>query len=372
MAAKAATPRTESRAAPGSLQSLQRVLACVALAGATASTGACGASDDSNPFASSANSAGTGGETAVAAGAGGSPDDAGSAGTAGTASDGGVNGGGTNSGGTGGAAGGNAQPACAPLPGTPGSHTTTLTSSGRERTAQVHVPASYSGDATMLVLAFHGWLQNPGLLEGRSNLSASSDNHGFIVVYPQGLSDSWNAGACCGSPPGEGNDDVQFARDLVAHLQTQYCIDPDRIYSTGFSNGAMMSHRLGCEAADLFAAIAPVSGQIGVSSCAPSRPIPVWEIQGTADLILPFNGLGSLADTIAGWVQRNGCTDGQPAEIYKNGSTACHGYTACQEGADIHVCEIQGGGHNWPDGGSGIDATETLYRFFVAHPMPGG
>jgi len=336
----------------------------------------CGSSDDIGHLATgdgdeSGRSPGTGGQ----AGGG----DAGAAGAVDPV--GGANGGGqAGVAGSAGSAGGEATPACGALPGVPGSHKTTLSSSGRDRSAKVHVPASYSGDATMLVLAFHGWLQDSDRIEEISELSQSSDAHGFIVAYPQGLSDSWNAGRCCGTPPGDGNDDVLFARDLVAHLQTQYCIDPSRIYATGFSNGAMMSHRLGCEAADLFAAIAPVSGQIAVSSCSPSRPVPVWEVQGTADMILPFNGLGSLDDTIAGWVQRNGCTDGSPAQILKNGSATCHAYTSCQAGADIHVCEIEGGGHQWPGGVStgaiggtlsnDLDASEALYEFFAAHPMP--
>ena len=324
----------------------------------------CGASDGLGTAES-----GDDAESGGAAGAAGNDASGGSAGTGGA-------------GGAGGAAGTETTPSCGTLPGTPGSHEETLESSGRARTVRVHVPASYGGDATMLVITFHGWLEDSKRIEEITTLSDTSDAHGFIVAYPQGLSDSWNAGGCCGTPPGEGNDDVQFARDLVAHLQTKYCIDPSRIYATGFSNGAMMSHRIGCEAADLFAAIAPVSGQIAVSSCTPSRPVPVWEVQGTADLILPFNGLGTLDQTIAGWVQRNGCTGGQPVQILKNGSATCHAYTACQADADIHVCEIEGGGHQWPGGVStgaiggtlsnDIDASESIYRFFVAHPMPGG
>ena len=245
----------------------------------------------------------------------------------------------------------------------------------------VRVPASYDGgQATMLVLAFHGWLEKSTDLEHISKLSDASDAHGFIVAYPQGLSNSWNAGGCCGTPPGDGNDDVQFARDLAAHLQAEYCVDPRRIFATGFSNGAMMSHRLGCEAADLFAAIGPVSGQLAVETCDPSRPVPVWEVQGKSDLVLQFNGLGTLAQTVARWVELDGCTDSPPAQVFQNGAATCNLYSSCQASSEIEVCEIDGAGHQWPSGistgaiggalSNDLDASEQLYAFFAAHPMP--
>ena len=79
-------------------------------------------------------------------------------------------------------------------------------------------------------------------------------------------------------------------------------------------------------------------------------------------------------------MQRNGCTDPQPTQVFQNGAATCHAYTACQGGADIEVCEIQGGGHQWPGGVStgiiggtlsnDIDASEAIFTFFAAHPMP--
>jgi poly(3-hydroxybutyrate) depolymerase len=54
-------------------------------------------------------------------------------------------------------------------------------------------------------------------------------------------------------------DDVAFARALVAKLQTQACIDPKRIYAVGYSLGGGMSIKLACDAADLFAAVAPAA-----------------------------------------------------------------------------------------------------------------
>jgi poly(3-hydroxybutyrate) depolymerase len=46
--------------------------------------------------------------------------------------------------------------------------------------------------------------------------------------------------------------------------------------------------RLGCEAADIFAAVAGVAGPVSVS-CSPSRPITVVYFHGTADTDFKMN-----------------------------------------------------------------------------------
>jgi polyhydroxybutyrate depolymerase len=77
----------------------------------------------------------------------------------------------------------------------------------------------------------------------------------------------------------------------VAKLVGQYGIDAGHVFANGMSNGAFMTNRLGCERADVFAAIAPVAGTSGVNvGCAPSRPVAVLAIHGTADPLVPFTG----------------------------------------------------------------------------------
>jgi polyhydroxybutyrate depolymerase len=80
---------------------------------------------------------------------------------------------------------------------------------------------------------------------------------------------------------------------LIADFSRRYPIDPKRIYVNGFSNGAMFSQYVGCTLANQIAAIAPVSGYMpteDAAGCHPARPIPVLEIAGTADPVMPFTG----------------------------------------------------------------------------------
>jgi len=262
--------------------------------------------------------------------------------------------------------------------------TWTIVSKGTNRTANVHVPASYDPTKpTPVVLNFHGYTSDAAQEALLSGMSAKSDAEGFIVVYPQGLNSSWNAGACCGLSASQEVDDVQFVRDLIDSLEVQVCVDPKRVFATGMSNGAFLSHRLGCEMSDRIAAIAPVAGVLGVPECSPSRPVPVMHFHGTADPLVPYDGSATLGfppvpDTFAGWGSRDRCT-GQPVETYRNGDVHCSTYAQCGAGATVTLCTIDNGGHTWPGGmpvpslgytTTDISATDAMWTFFEQHPLP--
>ena len=83
--------------------------------------------------------------------------------------------------------------------------------------------------------------------EWLGHLDKVSDEHGFVVVYPDGLSRSWADGRG-GSPSDQANvNDVKFISQLIDRLAAKYSIDSRRLYVTGMSNGGFMSGRLACE-----------------------------------------------------------------------------------------------------------------------------
>jgi len=274
--------------------------------------------------------------------------------------------------------------ACAGRAAQPLDATWTVTVGSTSRTAKVHVPASYDPThATPVVINMHGLWSNPGEQASRTHMLAKSDSAGFIAIHPAGTGDSWNAGACCNPAANDDVDDVAFIDALLDKAAAELCVDEDRVYATGFSNGGFMSHRLACELTDRFAAIASVSGVMGIGTCSPSRPIPVLQIHGTSDGVVPWNGGGwgtnykSVESTIDGWTQRNGCS-GTAQTMYDQGDATCVKHGGCTAGADVELCTIDGGGHQWPGGESSgafngkvstdLDATDTLWTFFAAHP----
>jgi polyhydroxybutyrate depolymerase len=262
-------------------------------------------------------------------------------------------------------------PDCLGRPGASGDHVLTLTSSGVTRTSRLHVPPSYDPEAaTALVLAFHGFSRDGAQQEAMTGMDSVVDVRGFIAAYPDGLGNAWNGGTCCTTT----SDDVQFARDLVAEISKAFCIDEKRVFATGISNGGLMTNRLACEAADLFAAVAPIASGIGVS-CAPSRPVPHLAFGGTADPLVPFALTQAEAEQ---WRALNGCSDAS-SEVYRQGDAACVEWAQCLEGAAVRLCTIDGGGHTWPGSAeplpwgktsTDISATSAMLEFFERHTMP--
>lgn len=232
---------------------------------------------------------------------------------------------------------------------------------GYARGYKVHVPKSYNPNVPMpAVFCFHGLAQNSVMfcVDG-SGWVPKSDLEGFLLVMPNGYQSSWNGGSCCGAASNERLDDVAFVRALFAELGTHLNIDQDRVFATGLSNGGYMSYRLACDAADLFAAVAPGAGAVGTpdigggtniapdfTDCSPSHPISVLAMHGTADGLVPFN---LFAPSLTLMAEANQCTfPAIPATLPSSGGdTDCVTYPNCAQGAQVTGCTVQNGGHVW-------------------------
>ncbi len=217
---------------------------------------------------------------------------------------------------------------------------------GLARTYSLHVPPGLEHPAG-LVVNLHGAGSIGAGWEWETNYDAVADRHGFVVVYPDGIDFSWADGRGASVPDRTGVDDVGFITGLVAKLVSDFGIEPGHVYATGMSAGAFMVNRLACERADVFAAVAPVAGTLGVNmGCAPSRPVAVLETHGTADPVVPFNG-GPM-------VGRGG-----PSDIISATELAAR---FRQAGGDVVLKQIDGLGHIWPG-----DASEASAQFFAGH-----
>lgn len=258
----------------------------------------------------------------------------------------------------------------------------TLHSGGHERHFLLRLPPDVDAHKPLpLVFNFHGWLENARQQEIFTFMTAEAAKRGMAVVYPQGWGWSWNAGTCCGRAHVEQIDDIGFVKDLVKELESQLCIDENRVYSTGMSNGAIFSYKLACELSDTFAAIAPVDGAEDVPACTPTRPVPVLAFNGKWDHLVWFGGGGfggfpAVEECSARWAKRNGCTTAHKV-VYEQGEATCIAAQGCAPGADVTFCSVEHGGHTWPGGAyfpilghttSDLDATPSMLDFFLAHP----
>jgi polyhydroxybutyrate depolymerase len=327
-----------------------------------ATMAACGDGDTDVAGSTSSSGAGAGATTS----AGGGPGSGGSGAASSSASSGG------------GGAGGNVAVTCPeqPLPNGESQHS--IGWDGEDTDYEVQVPASYDNTAPVaLVLDLHGYTGNKDQQQGLSGFAELAEAEGFVVVRPtgHGALNSWNAGdVCCGTAQMQNKDDVGLMRAIVAEVAGTVCIDPKRIYATGLSNGGAMSHRLACEAADLFAAVAPVSYPLDFNpfdKCQPSRPIAVMHSHGTADFVVPYNGGLSVAaapDSSAYWGSVNGCS-GDPIQTFEQNGSVCETYDSCGATVAVTLCTINGS-HTLYANPDGVPIAQLAWDFFLAHPLP--
>ncbi|MFI5658955.1 alpha/beta hydrolase family esterase [Streptomyces sp. NPDC051684] len=270
-------------------------------------------------------------------------------------------------------------------PGTSALHT--MTSGGRERTYQLHLPNGYTPDRSWpLIVAYHGRGNTGAGTEAFSRLSALP----AIVAYPNGVVGTGDGErqAWQGAPyAAAGVDDVAFTGDLLDSLEGSLCVDERRVYATGKSNSAGFTGLLACRMADRFAAVAPVAGAFYPGTreggCDPKRPMPVLDFHGTGDTTIPYagdvdRGLPAIQDWVREWADRDGCRTQAPDETVGPDITTSR-WTGCAGGAEVAHVAVTDGGHTWPgaDGYSGggcttqtIQAHKVMWAFFRHHQLP--
>jgi polyhydroxybutyrate depolymerase len=279
-----------------------------------------------------------------------------------------------------------ASPTCTGKLGAPGDKPITLMVGGKERNLNLHVPPAYDATKrTPLVFLFHGYTMTASEIAAATHFAATADKHGMIVAFPNGIQKSFNAGDCCGTAQSDNVDDVAFTSAMIDALATDYCIDAKRVFSAGFSNGGFLSYRLACELSDRIAAVAPVAGglRIDVAACNPKRPVPVLHIHGTSDLLVPYDGgFGAphpVSYSIDAFKTKNGCAAGAGKVVYTKDDVSCTKWDGCTANADVELCTVTSGGHQWPGGDTlpyggsaspNLDSSETIAEFFEAHPLP--
>lgn len=277
-----------------------------------------------------------------------------------------------------------------------------LTSDGADRWYAQLVPTAYDGAPTALVVDLHGYLSGSAGQVAMSDLGSVAEEAGFVVATPQGTSEMpyWNA-----VPHAELPDDIGFVEDVIDDVGTNLCIDADRVYVDGFSNGAFLASLVACRLSDRVAAVAAVAGLVYPSDCSPTRPVPVLAIHGTDDQYVSFTGgpgpaldeltwndqsrlafdglpFASVSSAAAEWAELHGCGP-DPARTDVGTDVELVEYSGCAEGSTVRLYVVDGGGHTWPGSTFSrasepilgptteeIDASEVIWSFFGDHPMP--
>jgi polyhydroxybutyrate depolymerase len=251
-----------------------------------------------------------------------------------------------------------------------------------DRTWDMHLPDAYDGTAPLPVwIQLHGCCGDTGS-EEVSRLSATADEHGFVLVGPDshfGNGDwTYDSGTSV-LDASKSNPDVAFIDALIDHLGAELCIDMARLYTAGFSAGGDGASVLACTLEDRIAAVATASGVLDMDGvCDLQRPVPFLSLHGKDDNIVFLDGglasffndwpviqamaQDSIPDRVSSFALRNGC-EAQPIVVPTEDGMEHRDWT-CLPGAEVALV-LHDGGHEWPD-----EAADIIWEFFRQHPMP--
>ncbi|CAK7234601.1 hypothetical protein SBRCBS47491_009005 [Sporothrix bragantina] len=274
--------------------------------------------------------------------------------------------------------------------------TVNITSNGLARSFLVFVPPTYKrGNPTQVILSYHGGTKTALQQLQLDDLTSPEFNTKSMVVYPQGINDSWQG------VPGVTIDDVQFTADILDYLQGQYCIDKQRIMATGKSDGAGFCNVLACDAtlSTRIAAFAPVSGAYYVDTlpCEPTTvvipcqnartDIPMLAFHGGNDSVIAYLGgerKNACLPTVPHWIEEWAARENLGAANKTSpvaANTVIYQYSRPGEQNLVSLVYDSINGHDWPSTAPNADnqnagqaptsfnATPMILDFFAKHSL---
>jgi predicted peptidase len=132
-----------------------------------------------------------------------------------------------------------------------------------------------AGCGTSSVQEYEAW--------GLGDYAKLHDDFPFVVVAPQTL-DGWEY--------------PLLLDEVFTQVQSDYRIDPDRIYVTGFSMGGYGSYMIAFAYPYRFAALAPICGWGDTTKAASIRHLPVWIFHDSGDPEIPFSKAQEMYDAL--------------------------------------------------------------------------
>jgi polyhydroxybutyrate depolymerase len=272
-----------------------------------------------------------------------------------------------------------------------------IVSHDQTRTYLLHVPDSYDPSVpSPLVVSMHAGATWPAHQKNLTGWNRLADEHGFLVAYPAGNRQFVNVARVWYTfERGPGLErDVQFIAELIDKLESEFNIDPNRIYADGMSNGGGMAFAVACSLSNRIAAVGMVAPAQSLPPdwCRSTRPVPMMAFHGDADRLAPYEGgpLGdpfnpvkpvfpAIRDFVAEWAMRNQCSANGFETTVVPDATRLE-YRECAEGAAVVLYTLLGGGHSWPGGkpppkwwvgetNTTIDATHELWTFYSEHQL---
>ncbi|AKV02737.1 hypothetical protein AKJ09_09400 [Labilithrix luteola] len=215
------------------------------------------------------------------------------------------------------------------------------------RTYEFYISPDYDGHTKLpLFLVFHGDYMTGN--EVRSWFQFES-GPSFIVAYPNAHT-SWDIDS-----PAYENADLKFVDAMIDDIASKVCIDRNRIFSFGNSNGGFFSNSVGCHRGRRVRGIVSLSGGGPTTDnpldydgsgmfigCSDSRSTSALMIHGDLD---PKISIQSGRNSRDYWLAANKCSTSWDSRT----PAPCVSYQGCQTGNIVEWCELSDFGHEvWP------------------------
>ena len=199
----------------------------------------------------------------------------------------------------------------------------------RDSSYVISVPADYASSKSWpVIFGFHGLNTDGKSARGYLKLEPGGAKDA-IFIYPTATNKA------SGWKMKEGEGDVEFFDALVASVSASHCVDPTRVYATGFSHGAMFTNNLTCWRASKLRAVAPTGGSGPWYGASCTASLPAMIIHGSKDpTVAPADG----AKTRDYWLKQNGCA---AASTPYAPEPACVTYSGCKR--PVVWCSFDGG-----------------------------
>lgn len=261
----------------------------------------------------------------------------------------------------------------------------TIIVDGIQRQYIIHLPPAFNTLIKVpVIFALHGGGGTAKSAVSFYDLEPLADKNNFIIVYPDAVNKAWKIPGMATRVKGADTsvNDLHFMNVLLDTMIAEYKADPQKIFLTGISRGAMFSFYLAGAMNERVAAIAAVSGGISQTQFPTysfQRPIPVLMINGTRDPLVSYEGgYGKLnrrnkgnedADLVPAEkllqkiVTMDHCNTNSQTVVLPDSdpSDGCTETEYIYNGNDVTVdfIKIENGGHTWPGG------TQYLPKFLI-------
>ena len=221
----------------------------------------------------------------------------------------------------------------------------------QNRTVSIYAPKGAHTNRPLMI-SCHGMNQDIKYQREQTRWEQVADTADFIVAYPSSVGSTWDI---------NGTSDTDFLIAIIEELHKTHKIDLTRVYMSGFSMGGMLTYHCMNSIPDYFAAFAPISGYMGSTVNASTRPVPLIHTHGTSDSVVPFpekeGWIGAEAYSKK-WADHNNAKD---KTTYKVENANITKYSGGDCDADVVLAAVPGRDHIPTN--DGYHTSREIWRF---------